>query len=406
MAMADPLLAITLTRLPGPEEQLAALGVVKAVAVFLESPIIMVLHASTALSGWAPSRRALGRFVALLTLVLTVILLILVLPPVFHWLMNELYDLDAPVARAAWLPLLLMCLWPAVIGWRRFHQGQLILQGRGHFMGMASMFRVLGLALVLLLGSRLRWPGATLGAVALMTSLLLEAFLVVFWCRGGDLASQEPATALPSDLASVARYYAPLALTMMLMWGGRAALLAILARAEDHELALAAWSASWGFVILIANLTRMVQQLVIKYARQVPVSRLLALGLWAGGLGCLMLAMLGHTSPGKALLQLLIGRDSALGAAGQSVVALSLALPVLVGLQNVLQGYCIVGGKNRWVNAAGLVSVGFTLVLAYVGVRLGFAGASVGAISLCLGLSIEVGVLAALRPWSRLEATG
>ena len=80
MAVADPLLAITLTRLPGPEVQLGALGVVKALANFLESPIIMVLHASTALSAWSPSRRAFTRFVTLLAGLLTLLFLALSLP--------------------------------------------------------------------------------------------------------------------------------------------------------------------------------------------------------------------------------------------------------------------------------------------------------------------------------------
>lgn len=399
MALADPLLAITLTRMPSPEVQLAALGVVKALANFLESPIIMVLHASTALSGWAASRSALTRFVLLVAGFLTALFLALSLPPVHAWLTGQVYSLASPVAAATRLPLLLMCLWPAVIAWRRIHQGQLILQGRGKFMGMASLFRVGAFVLTLLLGSRLGLAGASLGALALMGGLWVEALLVVYWTHRQPLPDQRPATSLPTDLPGVSAYYAPLALTMLLMWGGRAALVAVLARAQDAELALAAWSASWGFVILIANLSRMVQQLVIKYARQVPATRLAALGLLAGTTCSLLLAVLGHSQPGHQLLGLLIGGDPKLLEAARAVVGYSLLVPLLVAAQNVLQGFCIVAGRNTWVNGAGLAGVALTLLAARWGIAQGWPGANAGAGAVALGLLVEVALLATCRPW-------
>lgn len=399
MALADPLLAITLTRLPNPEANLAALGVVKAIAVFLESPIIMVLHASTALSGWLPSRRAFGRFVGGLSVLLTAILLVLSVPQVYSWLMGDIYSLSDPVSQAARWPLLIMCLWPALIAWRRFHQGHLILQGRGKHMGFASMFRVVGFAAILGLGGWFGTPGAALGAAAFMLALAIEAFLVTVWSRSVELPSTPPVNPLPDDIPGVARYYAPLALTMLLMWGGRAALVAVLARAEDKALALAAWAASWGFVILIANLTRMVQQLVIKYAHKVPPSRLAALGALAGLISTVMVVGLGHTSVGNSLIQILIGEDPAVGAAGQAVVALSVGVPMLVALQNVLQGYCIVAGRNVWINGAGLLGVAVTLGAAIYGIQQNAPGANVGAIAVTTGLLVEVGLLLLLRPW-------
>ncbi|MFN8612634.1 MAG: hypothetical protein U0931_34165 [Vulcanimicrobiota bacterium] len=399
MAVADPLLAITLTRLPGPEVQLGALGVVKALANFLESPIIMVLHASTALSAWSPSRRAFTRFVTLLAGLLTLLFLALSLPGLHGWLTGRVYSLVPEVAAATRLPLLLMCLWPALIAWRRIHQGQLILQGRGKYMGMASLWRVAAFALTLVAGSRLNLAGAALGALALMSGLLVEALLVVYWTGRAAIPDQPPPNRLPHDLPGVAAYYAPLALTMLLMWGGRAALVAVLARAQDSELALAAWSASWGFVILVANLSRMVQQLVIKYARQVPPSRLAGLGLLAGGACSLALTALGHSGPGEKLLRSLIGGDPALLLAAQRVVALSLLVPLLVALQNVLQGFCIVAGRNTWVNGAGLVGLALTLLAAGWGVAQGWPGASVGAGAVALGLLAEVSLLATFRPW-------
>ena len=402
MALGDPLLAITLARLPGTPVQLAALGVCKAVSVFLESPIIMVLHASTALSGWAPSRRALGRFVLLLTIFLTLALLSLSLPPIFSWLVHDVYDLKPDVAEAVRLPLLILCLWPALIAWRRFHQGHLILQGRGGKVGSASLLRVAAFASVLALGSQMTFPGAQLGASALMVGLLVEATTVVWWARQQAVPEKEPSLPLPMTALEVVPYYSPLALTMLLTWGGRATLVAIIARAADADIALAAWAAGWGFVILVANLTRMVQQLVIKYARQVPLGRLLGLGFWSGLLGCVSLFWLGHSSAGEELLQILMGRHQQLHAAAQQVVAWSLPLPLLVALQNVVQGYCIVVNRNLWVNLAGLSGLVLSLVLAQWAVGQGHPGAVCGAWALNSGVLLEVLLLTALRPWRLL----
>ncbi len=402
MAVADPLLAIFLTRLPNPTVQLAALGVVKSVAVFLESPIIMVLHASTALGRWGPSRRALNRFVWGLAGLLTLCLLALSLPALFDWLMLQVYDLPEEIAQAARFPLFLMVLWPAVIAWRRIHQGRLILQGRGKAMGAASLFRVGTFTLTLLLGSQLELQGAALGALALMTGLIVEALLAYLWAKQEKI-EEEPIPGLPETVPKVAKYYTPLALTMLVMWGGRAALVALLGRSLDAELALAAWAAAWGFVILLANLTRMVQQLVIKYAGKIPSSRLFGLGWWAGLICSFGLALLGYSWPGQHLLGVLLGQQPELWEAAQGVVKVSVVLPLLVSLQNVLQGFCIALGKSLWINLAGIAGVALTLAVTWYGVSQGQPGASVAALGVVVGLLIEVLVLACLRPWSRLE---
>lgn len=403
MAAADPLLATSLSRLPGASAQLAALGVVKAVAVCLESPIIMVLHASTALSSETRSRQALRRFVTGLAGIITLLFLMLPLPWAFRLLTGQVYHLSSEVQAATWLPLLLMFSWPATIAFRRFFQGHLILQGRGHHMGQASLARVATLTMVLLAGAGSGLAGATLGAWALMLALWVEAALVYFWARQQPVP-EAVSEHLPGNVVGVARYYAPLASTMVLMWGGRALLLAILSRAVDAQMALAAWSASWGFVILLANLSRMVQQLVIKYARQVPASRLLTLGTGAGCFCTLLILGLGHSSPGLLLLRQLIGHDPALLAASLEVLRFSLLVPLLVALQNTLQGFCIASSRNGHVNLASLIGLIGTLTLAQFWVARGWPGASAGALAIEVGLGIEVLGLALVQPWGRPTA--
>ena len=62
MAVEGPYLAAIMARLPDATVNLAAFGVAFAFAIIIESPVIMLMSASTALVEDGPSYRALRRF--------------------------------------------------------------------------------------------------------------------------------------------------------------------------------------------------------------------------------------------------------------------------------------------------------------------------------------------------------
>src|SRR5437762_1468056 len=101
MTLGDMLRPIALSRLPGTELSLAAIGVIKSIAVFLESPIIMILHASTALSIDKASHRSLGRFTLLACGVLTSIFLVACYQPIYQWLFIDFFGVSLEIAMAA-----------------------------------------------------------------------------------------------------------------------------------------------------------------------------------------------------------------------------------------------------------------------------------------------------------------
>lgn len=393
MAAADPLLAITLSRLPNATVELAALGVAKSLAVLFESPIIMVLHASTALSRDFRSRTVLRRFVLLVSAALTLGFLLLSVPAVFSYWTTHLYQLAPEVVASIRLPLLAMAFWPALIAWRRLHQGVLILQGRGAVMGTASLLRIAVLAGLLYAAVPMRIHGAFAGAVALMGGLLVETAICSHQAKRLGDPPEAPDDTLPSGMRSMALYYAPLAATMVVMWGGRAMLLGILSYSREGSLTLAAWAASWGFVIMIANLSRMVQQLVLKYEGKVPRSRLVALAHLSGGFTTLLILGLGYTSAGHALLSKLIGSDPWLLAASLTIVKLSVAVPILTAWQNLLQGLHIHRRHNRVLNWAAIAGLSLTLGSSAWAIGYELSGPATGALSLTAGLTLEVALL-------------
>jgi len=176
-----------------------------------ESPIIMLLSASTALARDWPSYRALRRFVVLLNGGVTLLLVLIVLPPVFRALAERLLGLPPEVARLA-------------------HRATLVLR-------LVSMTLA---AAALALGTRL--PGACIGALSLSAGVVAEAAAsrwmarhVVRAMRAGPVEGPAPAQ------ATLARFYFPLALTSMLAMCTGPLLILFMGRGAEPVACIAAW---------------------------------------------------------------------------------------------------------------------------------------------------------------------
>ena len=401
MAASEPLVATTLAHLPEARINLAALGVAKAIAIFLESPIIMVLHASNALAGAASARRALWRFVLLACAVLTAAVLVLVIPPVFTFVAERLLGVDALIGERGRLALLLLLLWPAAIGWRRYFQGLLIAGGHGGAVGRAGLGRIAVVALALALGFALGGTGAYVGAAAIAAGVIAEAVFVTVAARRRGV-TQPPAAetlpGLPEDLPGVWAFYRPLATSMLVVWGGRAALVAVVARAGDASLALAAWPAAWSLVSVVSNATRMVQQVTIRHRAALPAPMLLGFALSVGAACSAGLLALGASPPGRAGVAAFVGGDPGLVEGVVPAVLVCALIPVLVAVQNGCQGLLIGGGATRAVNVGAWIGTAVLLGAATLAVVGGLPGATAAAIAMVVGYAAELAVLAvALR---------
>src|SRR5512137_2087677 len=113
MAVEGPFLAAIIARLPDPKFNLAAYGVAFSFALIVESPIIMLLSASTALCKDSDAYYKLRRFTIILNTAITAIMIIILLPPVFHYLAKHLIQLPHHIAKLTHTALLLLLPWPA-----------------------------------------------------------------------------------------------------------------------------------------------------------------------------------------------------------------------------------------------------------------------------------------------------
>ena len=392
MACGDPMMTTTLAYLPDAQVNLAAVGIAKSLAIFFESPIIMILHAANALAGSQDSRKALWRFTLFVGAGLTCLLSLLGLPIIFNFVGVSLLGIPSAMLTTVSQVLLLMGGWPFAIAWRRYFQGLLIYHGQSRAVAKASILRLFTLALVLTGGFFLPISGGILAGFALISGVVVEAIAVTIFARlsGATLPPQIEQPNLPRNLAQVWKFYLPLANSMMVVWGGRAILISILARAEDSTIAIAAWSAAWGLVLVIANSTRMVQQMVIKYRHQVSDRQLLSFAISVGAACSSLLLLMSVTPIGDRIVQSFIGNDLTLANSIKPVLLICTIVPLFVALQNATQGFLVSENRTGHVNLSTWLGTGTLLIIATFAINKGMNGAMAAAIAMITSMLVEV----------------
>ncbi len=404
MALGDPLTTTTLAHLPDARINIAAVGIARSLAIFFESPIIMILHASNALAPTQASRRALWRFVLVAGGGLSGLLMLLALPIGFNLVGDRLLGIPLLLSPTVQHVLILMGLWPLAIAWRRYFQGLLIHHGHGKAVAQASLWRLATVAGILGGGFWLQASGATIAGLAMVFGVIVEAIVVtVVFNRLQVVAMPDsiPNKPLPQNIPQVLRFYWPLANSMMVAWGGRTLLVGVIARATDAPLALAAWPAAWGLVLVIANSTRMVQQIIIKYRDQVTDARLFNFALTVGASCSLLLLLISTTPIGTQIIQGFIGRDPDLIDRIRPVLLICTVNPLLVAMLNAVQGFMVSEGRTGSVNLATWMGTAMLLVMAGIAVSLGCAGAIAGAIAMLAAMLVEIGCLIVQRRFGR-----
>jgi progressive ankylosis protein len=396
MALGDPLTTTTLAHLPDPRTNIAALGVAKAIAIFCESPIIMLLHASNALAGTQTSRLALWRFTLIASGVMSLILALTAIPAIFAIVGEGWLGVTPSLSQTIRSTLTLLILWPFAIGWRRYFQGLLIHSGQSNAVAQAGLIRLLVVGGILAGGFALKANGAVVAGMSLVWGVIAEAIAVTYLAQRSG-ASQLPeirsTPELPQDLAGVWKFYLPLGGTMMLVWGARVALVGIVARAQDGKIALAAWPAAWGLVLVIANSTRMVQQIIIRNRKLIPDRVLITFAITVGMLCSLILLSVSVTPISVQAIGYFIGDDRELIAGVRPVLLICAAIPLLVSIQNALQGFLVSAGKTWAVNQAAWIGSIVMLGTAYLAVQMGQNGAISAAMGMVIGGIIEISYL-------------
>jgi progressive ankylosis protein len=393
MALGDPLTTTTIAHLADSRINLAAVGVAKTIAIFCESPIIMLLHASNALAPTQASRQALWKFTLIASGAMSLLLALTAIPAIFTIVGEGWLGVTSNLSPTVRSVLIITILWPLAIGWRRYFQGLLIHSGQSNAVAQAGMIRLLVVAAILIGGLIFKFSGAIVAGMSLVWGVIAEAIAATYLAQKLG-ATKSPAIIstpeLPQDLAGVWKFYAPLGGTMVLVWGSRAALVGIVARANDGAIALAAWPAAWGLVLVIANSTRMVQQIIIRNRKLMPDKLLITFAITVGIACSLVLLLVNGTPLSTKAIGWFIGNDRELISRVRPVLLICAITPLLVSIQNALQGFLVSEGRTWAVNQATWMGAIMMLGTAYFAVQANLNGSIAAATGMVIGGITEI----------------
>lgn len=403
MAVEQPALTAVIARLSEAEINLASFGVMMAVALVIESPIIQMFSAATALAGSRQNYQKLLKAMNILAVVLTLVHLIVGLTPLFNLILRHLLAVPEEVIEISRRPFLIMTPFSAAVGYRRLWQGTLIRYGRTGIIPvtMASRFIVIGA--VLGIGYALSYSGgAELAALGLSLGVTAAAFTAWFFYRKQvyPYMPEQDDSGDNLDTRGFLKFYIPLAMTSVIFLFSRPLLTLGIARSADPVKSLAAWPVINAFLFLFNAVALSFQEAVIALmgrdrAYRPKLKRFtLVLALSLSGLTLLV----GLTPLSRMWFRGVSGLSDDLLAYTRVPVLILAVVPGLVTLKSWLRGQ-FVAEKHTGVMAK---SVTLYTVILFVSVFFGplvftLTGTVLASLCLVLAQGIENGYLSLYR---------
>ncbi|MBI4277344.1 MAG: hypothetical protein HY660_02710 [Armatimonadetes bacterium] len=398
MSVEWPLLNMGMARLPHPELYLAAFGLAFSLGVLYESPIIILLDTSVAISRDWPSYLMMRRFTLWLLGVTIAVGLLLFWTPLYDLITKTLMGIPPHIAEAARWPMRILMAWPIPIGWRRLHQGVLIRLGQTRPIIVGTSARILLVIGILLAGAVMGVQNsALLGSAALLAGVTLESVLITLAANPAmHTGLRRAAGETVPTFRQLWQFYQPLGMTILIQQFSRPVITAGIAASARPELSLAAWPVALSVTGLLTGPLWSLQQITVALSdepeRQRDVHRF---ALIMGAIVCALLLLVSLTPLASLVLVGVLGvstpvRDVAVW--GLRILALQ---PIGLALQNFLRGVLIHAGHTVEVRRA-MVS-GVVAICAVVGlgvVTRALPGLALGALSLLAGVAVETWRLA------------
>ncbi len=221
MSVEGPFLAAVIARMAEPKINLAAYGVAFAFALVVESPIIMIMSAATALVKSRNSYLKLRNFTYALNFIITALMLIFLIPQIFYFIAENLIELPHDLAHLTYVGVALLLPWPGAIGYRRFFHGVLIKNGLTKRVAYTTVIRIFSMsatALGLYFFADLH--GVYVGAISLSAGVTAEAIAARLFAAKivKEILAKQNDSDNP-EYSFIGKFYYPLALTAMLSLG-------------------------------------------------------------------------------------------------------------------------------------------------------------------------------------------
>ena len=390
MSAELPALSAVVARLADPKIHLAAYGgIVFPLALIVESPIIMLLAASTALSkDWA-SYVKIRRFMMYSGAALTALHLLIALTPLYYVVARSLLGAPQEIIEPGRIGLIIMTPWTWSIAYRRFHQGVLIRSGRSRAVSVGTVVRLGTNGVVLLIGYLLgNVPGIIVAASAVATGVVCEAAFVGIVVRPVLRAELQEAAPVVPALAwrEFFSFYIPLVLTSLLTLLYNPIGSAALGRMPRSLESLAVWPVVSGLVFIFRSLGIAYNEVVVALLDEPGSSaNLRRFATWLSVISTVTLLLVAVTPLSGLWFEQVTALDPDLAEIARTGFWLVLPLPVMSVLQSWYQGAILTGKRTRGITESVvifLVASGVTLIAGVAwgrmtGLYIGLAGLTV-----------------------------
>jgi hypothetical protein len=394
MGLELPALSAVVARLAHPEIHLAAYGgVVFPIALIIESPIIMLLAASTALSrDWA-SYLKMRRFMMIASAGLTLLHVALAFTPLYDLVLVRLLNPPKEIIEPARLGLMLMLPWTWAIAYRRFHQGVLIRAGQSNTVGLGTLVRLSANIIVLAIGYSLQTlPGIVVATSAVSAGVISEA-LFVGWRVRPALEGLKRAPALAQSLtwSAFAHFYLPLVMTSLLTLLALPLGSAGMSRMDQALASLAIWPALSGILFLLRSVGIAYNEVVVALLEQPRAVESLRRFAYKIAIVTTLVPLLVAVTPlGEFWFAQVSGLPPELAALAQTALGLAVLLPGFTVLQSFFQGVLMHDRQTRGITEAVALSLLTSALILGLGIAGGdLTGVYIAQIAFVIGAAVQ-----------------
>lgn len=395
MAIESPISLGIISRRPFAEASTAAFLVMMSLALWIESPVIDLLSTSTTLAKGRRSFLALRKFVILVMAGVTAVHFLASYTPIYEIVASAM-ALPPTVADLARNGLMVLLFWSAAIGWRRFLQGVMIRHGETRRIGQGTWIRLGTMAGVgILLHLTTQWDSVTLTAIALLSSVVAEAFFIDRVSRpivAKLMETEEPESTL--RVRDLFKFHWPLTATTMLVLLGNPALSFALARSSNPTISMASWQIAFSLIWISRTIVFALPEVVISLRQSgrhdVVLARFTTL-VGAGASFFLLVAV--ALGLDRVFFIRILEAKPHLVEQARLAVLLCGALPLIGAVQSFYRGYLT--AEHRTAARLSAIGVGSAVLVAMLslGVALKWPGIANASIALTASLAAEMAAL-------------
>jgi hypothetical protein len=362
--------------------------------LIIESPIIMLLAASTALSkDWA-SFVKIKKFMMISSAILTLIHILIAFTPLYYIIVEDILGAPQEIVEPARIGLMIMVPWTWSIAYRRFHQGMLIRFNHSKSVSTGTVIRLTADILILVIGYAIHdISGIIVATSAVIAGVVSEAIYVGIISRPVIVHELKPTPPVVPILTwnIFFKFYIPLVLTALLSLLVQPIGAAALSRMPQPIESLATWSVVSGLIFLFRSAGIAYNEVVVALLDEFQAAR----KLWKFAVNLIMVfswlwLIIMATPISSFWFSTVSALPDNLARLAQTGIWITLPMPALAVLQSWYQGAILHSQKTRAITEAVLVYLFVNIFTLFLGVMIGSViGLYIGLASFVLSTIIQ-----------------